>query len=297
MRMARIAKKNSLPRRGEEVLVKESLTEEETRVVLLSYVFQVGKLPISLRCKFLRAGIEHRPFEISYHHPHPAYSRLFLFRRGGAAVTVAGKHCILTEGRVYLLPANQDFHITYSPSDLFFFHLAVNDEVGLSVFNDVRGVVYLEGGERIFDDIIWSFGAGHEFERYMIAFRAICQFVEPIKEDLRKRALWASRYSSVISLLRERPLSQARISDIAASVGMSRSALSKGFQRQAGISLKSYIIQLHIDRAKDLLASTDKTVEQIAYDLGYSEPSYFHRVFRRHIGHTPRAYRSLVQSS
>ena len=47
-----------------------------------------------------------------------------------------------------------------------------------------------------------------------------------------------------------------------------------------------------ITRAHRLLSVEERTIEETAYALGYSEPSAFHRAFKRWTGTTPRSWRN-----
>jgi transcriptional regulator GlxA family with amidase domain len=50
-----------------------------------------------------------------------------------------------------------------------------------------------------------------------------------------------------------------------------------------------------VAQACHLLESTDRTVADIASDVGYSDPSTFSGVFARHVGRRPRAYRDAFR--
>ena len=55
----------------------------------------------------------------------------------------------------------------------------------------------------------------------------------------------------------------------------------------------SDVINDHIIlEAKRFLLATSEQVNQIAYHLGYEDPSYFIRFFKKHTGYTPEAFRS-----
>jgi AraC-like DNA-binding protein len=62
-----------------------------------------------------------------------------------------------------------------------------------------------------------------------------------------------------------------------------------------GISLKDYITEIIVSRASRLLSYTDKTILEIADILGFEDPSYFHRVFKKNTGLTPKEYRKNSQ--
>lgn len=43
-----------------------------------------------------------------------------------------------------------------------------------------------------------------------------------------------------------------------------------------------------------MIAGTDKTVSQIAYELGFQYSQHFNRLFKKHVGHTPCEYRRTL---
>lgn len=63
-------------------------------------------------------------------------------------------------------------------------------------------------------------------------------------------------------------------------------------RRQTGQTASEYIQNKLIDRAKEALLSSDKTMSQIAYDLGFQYPQHFSRMFKRIAGCTPNEYRT-----
>lgn len=63
-------------------------------------------------------------------------------------------------------------------------------------------------------------------------------------------------------------------------------------KKETGKSAQEYI-QLHLlDVAKELIASTNLTISEIAYKLGFQYPQHFGRLFKKHIGVTPNRYRA-----
>lgn len=48
-----------------------------------------------------------------------------------------------------------------------------------------------------------------------------------------------------------------------------------------------------IDIAKEMIAGTEKTVSQIAYELGFQYSQHFNRIFKKNTGYTPGEYRKL----
>ena len=69
------------------------------------------------------------------------------------------------------------------------------------------------------------------------------------------------------------------IDEVAAHIGMSASHFTKMFRTGTGYSPYEYITLRRLDRAKELLLSTDQTVKQIAYETGYNSEENFIRSF------------------
>ena len=67
------------------------------------------------------------------------------------------------------------------------------------------------------------------------------------------------------------------------------------FKRQSGFSPMEYVINTRVDRAKILLARTSKSVEEIAYEVGYSSSSSFINLFVKREGVSPARYRKDLQ--
>lgn len=62
-------------------------------------------------------------------------------------------------------------------------------------------------------------------------------------------------------------------------------------KKQTGKSAIEYIPLAVIDKVKDQLAGTDKTVSEIAYEIGFQYPHHLSRLFKKITGKTPNEYR------
>lgn len=70
-----------------------------------------------------------------------------------------------------------------------------------------------------------------------------------------------------------------------------KSHLCRIFKENTGSPMMHYHAALRIDRAKTLLRTTSDSVAAIADQLGFESPEYFARVFRKHTGRSPSAFR------
>lgn len=72
---------------------------------------------------------------------------------------------------------------------------------------------------------------------------------------------------------------------------MSCTSFRTAFRQHTGVSPNEYIIGLRISAACQLLSQTDKSVSDIAADIGYPDQYYFSRIFRKKMGISPLKYR------
>ena len=80
--------------------------------------------------------------------------------------------------------------------------------------------------------------------------------------------------------------------DIANSLYLSRPYLSKKFKEETNENIAEYIIKEKINEAKRLLRYSNKTLTQISSYLGFSSPSHFSRVFKKHTNLSPSEYKN-----
>lgn len=81
------------------------------------------------------------------------------------------------------------------------------------------------------------------------------------------------------------------ISDICRDMNHSLSNISKIFKKNTGINFRDYLQKTRIEKACQLLKSTDKTALEISELVGYSDPAFFYRSFKKIMGKTPFEYR------
>jgi AraC-like DNA-binding protein len=81
--------------------------------------------------------------------------------------------------------------------------------------------------------------------------------------------------------------------EIAANLNISYSWFRRIFRQYTGFSPAQYMIQLKIQKAKELLEQTNDSVKEIACALNFEPTDYFSVFFKRSTGLNPLAYRSL----
>lgn len=103
------------------------------------------------------------------------------------------------------------------------------------------------------------------------------------------------RLCSARELLCSRVEPALSIDDIARRVGVSPFHLSRRFAGVFGSTPHQYRTAARIERAKQLLASADRSVTAVCFDLGFSSLGSFSALFSSRVGESPLAYQRRVR--
>lgn len=81
------------------------------------------------------------------------------------------------------------------------------------------------------------------------------------------------------------------INDIAQEVYLTTTYLCMVFKQETGETVNDYLTKVRIEKARELLKEPKNKLYDICYEIGYSEPGYFSKIFKKHTGLTPSEYR------
>jgi transcriptional regulator GlxA family with amidase domain len=82
---------------------------------------------------------------------------------------------------------------------------------------------------------------------------------------------------------------------VVAHAAIPERTLKRRFKMATGMTLIDYLQNLRVEAAKRLLESGQTPVEEISVAVGYGDPSFFRRLFKRRTGLTPGQYRRMFQ--
>ena len=86
------------------------------------------------------------------------------------------------------------------------------------------------------------------------------------------------------------------VADLCRKFFISESQLRRNIQRATRLTPSEYILTLRLNRAKNELSYTDRSVMEIAARCGFASPYYFSRCFSEEMGMSPLAYRKNSRS-
>lgn len=145
----------------------------------------------------------------------------------------------------------------------------------------------------------------HDFEA-----REICAAIPSVKEDMVKsfvkimtvcaeyltlsNAVTGAKASVgrlAMRYISENFTERITVKDICNAVGYSKSTVLSSFKKEFSITVNAYLNNMRLERAKKMLESDSLTVNEVALSCGFSDQSYFSKVFVAKYGQTPTEYR------
>jgi AraC-like DNA-binding protein len=112
-----------------------------------------------------------------------------------------------------------------------------------------------------------------------------------------KPRVWTNdeRMKRVLEYIHSNISYQLNVEELSDLAHVTKPYFIKLFKREFGISPIQYINSKKVERAQLLLFTTNKTIKEVAYTLGFSDQNYFIRIFRKMTGTTPEEYRRKLR--
>ena len=82
------------------------------------------------------------------------------------------------------------------------------------------------------------------------------------------------------------------IPELARQAGINEAKLKKGFRELFAQSIHSYLMQMRLQKASQLLLTTDLSITDITYHIGYSHVTHFSTLFKKKTGFSPTEWRN-----
>ena len=229
---------------------------------------------------------------------------------------VEGEGWFSVDGRRSTVSANQFFIIPQGtphaygsnnkqPWTIYWLHFAGTQA---QHFIDITGktnsitpckISRIEDRIRLFDEIMQNLEMGYSHEnvnyaniclwhllgsfKYISQFRQIRTFREP------------DAVEDTILFMKENVAKKITRHAIAEQCGLSASHFSMIFKAKTGRPPMDYLIYLRIQKSCQLLDATNKRIKEIALTVGYDDPYYFSRIFKKVMGVSPAQYKKILK--
>mgnify|MGYP000633953562 CR=1 FL=1 len=165
--------------------------------------------------------------------------------------------------------------------NLFMMLIELGHEVGLAMEN-----IDLEGFESTF---------------FMRDKRATANYMENALNHIfdwiidKKISCFDTEIEFAVNYINRHYKENPSLQEVADYMNLSAHYMSKLFKRETGENFSTYLTRCRMEEAKERIQYTDENLIAIAYELGFNEPNYFSRVFKKIEGVTPSQYRNRVR--
>jgi AraC-like DNA-binding protein len=223
---------------------------------------------------------------------------LFTVWEGSVRLRVGARDLALASGDAVVIPPNRHFHGSAGPhgARLWVMHFTDWPDLGALPGRTLRVIPGVLAGafERMAAERLFELPGGGNAPRAPEA--------DAIGLYLLSNARWRAlnpgmsggrrlRFEALLARARSGFASGTGVSELARESELSSGYFRVCFRREFGKNPATALREVRMSEARRLLAGTRTPIKQIAVELGYSEPSAFHRAFQRESGKTPAEYR------
>ncbi|MBQ9262725.1 MAG: AraC family transcriptional regulator [Clostridia bacterium] len=134
-----------------------------------------------------------------------------------------------------------------------------------------------------------------EFYRASLALRFLSLAIESWEKSeegaRHKNDLTVEDYVNFAAKFMKSNYSGIKVSDVADYIGINRTYLTAIFKEKMHISPQEYLMQVRMDKSRELLLKTDVPIYVVAKEVGYNDQLAFSKIFRKKFGLSPEQYR------
>ncbi|KAB2332175.1 response regulator [Cytobacillus depressus] len=106
----------------------------------------------------------------------------------------------------------------------------------------------------------------------------------------------SDKIQQIQQYIRDHSHEDISLETLAQKINLNPIYISKMFKEKLGINYIDFLTQCRIEKAKKLLNDPERSLKEITYEIGYNEPNYFSKVFKKMCGISPKEYRKTLLS-
>lgn len=231
---------------------------------------------------------------------------LFYCLRGKGWYRIGDRRFEVGVNQFTIIPAT-DKYLSYGANDadpwtIYWVHFSGNDMAGFNKgfgvgpFDGPHSISLNEKGIDLWHTMYQSLSMGYSTENLtntnMCLYHFLASFLFPVKPVGRKNVAERDRIHETILFMRNNVGERLQIEDLAGLHQLSVSHFTWLFRKATGMPPLDYFIHLKLQRACLLLHTTRRKIKDIADELGYDDPYYFSRLFKKYMNLSPETYRT-----
>lgn len=238
-----------------------------------------------------------------------SFWRFYANNRDGAGLELANGLYDLRGGRLYFVPAGVRFSCRNTqPVSHFYVHFDVIGLPGVAMHELFREPICLKHAADLHARVCAlapRFAGGHpqdlavQCQIKALVYDGLARYLEHVPHEQRERcsqrAAALAPVLSAIRLIEADPAAPLSNRCLAGACHLSEDHFIRRFRTCVGQTPAQYIVERRVNLAAQHLLFTDGSIERIAEAAGFGSRFYFSRVFARHTGVSPAAYRKTTR--
>lgn len=167
----------------------------------------------------------------------------------------------------------------------------IHTKASLSPFDRVIKICDMESERDTFIRMsnLFTSAGGYYLAEISAILKALLLKIAALTEE---GALPPSMLENLDAYIRENASEEISNTELGAIFGYHPFYISRMLKSKKGITLHQYVISYRLKRAMELLKNTDRPIAYIAEECGFTDASYFTKIFRKETGSTPKEYRN-----
>jgi AraC-like DNA-binding protein len=235
-------------------------------------------------------------------HAHPDYYQIYYVMEGCGEFLINGKLCILDENMfIFAHPG-----VKHGIKPIFDENAMKSLEIKFVILNydliaelqniphvyrgnaDLQGLLYQVFNEGMEKDIYYNKLTIHLFSIFL--YKLIRQYknFDNNLENISFRQKPAAKIKEYLNTHYQEDITLDKLTEV---IGYSKNYLCRIFRENTGITINEYLSNVRINRAADILASTDMEVSEVSKATGFTNIFHFIKKFKKVIGIPPGGYR------
>jgi two-component system response regulator YesN len=166
------------------------------------------------------------------------------------------------------------------------FNVSIRAGLG-TVVNSVEKII--ESYRQAMKSLIYNSDSANIIHIDDIDDKVLIDMFDDIKTNRSKNSnkVKTKLFENVKSFIKENIEAELELEKVANNFGLSVYYFSRTFKEVTGINFSEYVNKCRIDIAKELLSNGEMSVKEVCYKVGYNDPNYFSKVFKKYEGISP----------
>ncbi len=253
------------------------------------------------------------------------FARLYYVKKGRAWLHMADREIEVKPGHMYLVPTFVPHRYECDPGFGFYYMFLYEHNHALqSTFDCYEFPIEVKANEAVdllftnycnlYPQLSLPYASADDFNRhpayrdYALRYTQMDRYAKMqlqglvliiasyfVKHSTERKELQDKRLISVADYVKLNINRNVTLDQMADMACVTKAHLIRLFRSKMGISPLQFVIRKKIQYAQGLLLTTNMSVRQIAAEVGIDDSSYFIRIFKKHIGLTPQAYRDTLR--